>query len=65
MRPVNLHLTVEAIVEEEVVGHPHPVRLHRVALAIVIVPYVAVIIVADLGFAVALHSVGLSGMKLL
>ena len=38
MRPVNLHLTVEAVVEEEVVGHPHPVGLHGVALAIVVVP---------------------------
>ena len=47
MRPVNLHLTVEAIVKEEVVGHPHPVRLHRVALSIIVVPNVTVVVVTD------------------
>ena len=37
VRPVDLHLSVETIVQQEVVGHTHAMRLHRVALAIVIV----------------------------
>ena len=37
MRSKDFHLPVEAIVEKEVVGHAYPVRLHRVALAIVVV----------------------------
>ena len=41
MRSVDLHLPVEAIVQEQVVGHPHAVRLHGVALAIVVVTDVA------------------------
>ena len=47
VRPVHLHLTVEPVVEEEVVGHPHPVRLHGVALAIIVVPNVTVVVVTD------------------
>ena len=30
--PVDLHLSVESIVEEQVVGHPHTVGLHGVTL---------------------------------
>ena len=30
--PVDLHLSVESIVEQQVVGHPHAVGLHRVTL---------------------------------
>ena len=41
VRPVDLHLPVESVVEEEVVGHAHPVGLHRVALAVVVVANVA------------------------
>ena len=52
VRPVNLHLAIEAVVEEEVVGHPHPMRLHGMALAIVVVPNVTVVIVTDFRFAV-------------
>ena len=33
--PVDLHLSVESIVEEQVVGHPHAVGLHWVTLAII------------------------------
>ena len=47
VRPVNLHLAIEAVVEEEVVGHPHPVRLHRVSLSIVVISYVTVVIITD------------------
>ena len=47
MGSVNLHLPVETVVEEEVVGDPHPMRLHGMALAIVVVPNVAVIIIAN------------------
>ena len=36
-RPVDLHLAVEAVVEQQVVRHPDAVRLHRVALAVVVV----------------------------
>ena len=53
---VHLHLPVEPIVEQEVVGHPHPVGLHGMALAIIVVPDVAVIIIANFRFAMTLHS---------
>ena len=46
VRSVNLHFTVETVVEQEVVGHPHPVRLHGVTLAIVVVSYVTVVVIA-------------------
>ena len=52
MGSVNLHLPVETVVEEEVVGHPHPMRLHGMTLAIVVVPNVTVVIVTDFRFAV-------------
>jgi hypothetical protein len=41
VRPENFHFSVEAVVQEEVVGHANAVRLHRVALAVVVVPDVA------------------------
>ena len=56
--PVDLHLSVESIVEEQVMGHPHTVGLHGVTLAIVVVPNVTVVIVTDFRLAVCLHSVG-------
>ena len=34
---INLHLSVESIVEKQVVGHPYSVWFHRVSLAIVVV----------------------------
>ena len=34
---IDLHLPVETIVEQKVVGHPHSLGLHRVALAVVVV----------------------------
>ncbi len=37
MTYIYLHLSVETIVEEEVVGHSDAVRLHRVTLPIVVV----------------------------
>lgn len=37
---VNLHLSVKAIVEQEVVGHADSVGFHRMALAVVIIPNV-------------------------
>jgi hypothetical protein len=37
---INLHLSVESIVEEKVVGHTNTVRLHGVTLPIVVVAYV-------------------------
>merc|ERR1719397_1580549 len=55
MGPVDLHLSVESIVEEQVVGHPHAVGLHWVTLSIVVVANVRVIVVADLGLTVLLH----------
>ena len=55
MGSVHLHLPVEPIVEQEVVGHPHPVGLHGMALPIVVVPNVAIIIVADFRLAMTLH----------
>lgn len=38
---VDLHFPVQAIVEEEVVGHADPVGLHGMTLAIVVVPHIA------------------------
>lgn len=35
---VNLHLSVEAIIEQQVVGHADSVGFHRMTLAIVIIP---------------------------
>jgi hypothetical protein len=37
VRAVDFHLPVESIVQEEVVGHAHSVRLHGVALSIVVI----------------------------
>merc|ERR1711971_45429 len=45
--PVDLHLPVEPIVEQKVVGHPYPMGLHGVTLPIVVVANVTVIVVAD------------------
>lgn len=41
MTYVNLHLSVKAIVEQEVVGHADSVGFHRMTLAVVIIPNVA------------------------
>ena len=40
VRSVDLHLSVESIVEQKVVGHAYTVRLHGVTLPIVVVAYV-------------------------
>merc|ERR550532_3086462 len=53
--PVDLHLSVESIVEKQVVGHSHTVGLHWVTLSIVVVPDVRVIVVANLRFTMLLH----------
>lgn len=38
---VDFHLPVQAVVEQQVVGHPDAVRFHGVSLAVVVVPDVA------------------------
>ena len=38
---VDLHLPVESIVEQKVVGHPYPMGLHGMSLPIVVVANVA------------------------
>ena len=63
MRPVDLHLPVESVVEEEVVGHPHPMRLHGMSLAIIVVANVTVVVVTHFGLVVGLHFGLLSGNK--
>ena len=45
MRSVDLHFSVEAIVEKEVMGHPHPVRLHRMPLSIIVISNITVIVI--------------------
>ena len=35
--PINFHLPVESIIEEQIVGHSYPVGFHGMALAIVVV----------------------------
>lgn len=37
---IDLHFSVKAVVEKEVVGHADPVGLHGVALAIIVVPHI-------------------------
>ena len=37
---IDFHLAIQPIVEEKVVGHPDTMRLHRVALTVVVVAYV-------------------------
>lgn len=37
-RPKHLHLPVQAVVHNQVVGHANPVRFHGVPLTVVIVP---------------------------
>ena len=63
MRSVDLHFSVEAIVEKEVVGHPHSVRLHGMSLAIVVVANVTIIVVTHFRLVVGLHFSLLSGNK--
>ena len=43
---VDLHPTVERVVDDEVVGHPDPVGLHRVTLTVVVVSYAWLVEVA-------------------
>lgn len=38
---IDLHFPVKAIVEKEVVCHADPVGFHGMALAIIVVPYIA------------------------
>ena len=44
----HLHLLVDAVVQEEVVGHADTVRLHRMTLSVVEVAHVGVVKVRDL-----------------
>lgn len=34
---IDVHLFVQAVANQQVVGHPYPMRLHRMALSIVVV----------------------------
>lgn len=34
---INLHLPIESIVQQKVMGHPYPMRLHGMTLTIVVV----------------------------
>mmetsp|Transcript_20887 Transcript_20887/g.48471 ORF Transcript_20887/g.48471 Transcript_20887/m.48471 type:complete len:200 (+) Transcript_20887:954-1553(+) len=45
---VDVHFSVKAVGEQQVVGELEPVRLHRVARAVVVVPHIAVIKVGNL-----------------
>ena len=38
---IYFHFSVQSIVEEQIVSHAYPVRLHRVTLAIVVIPDIA------------------------
>ena len=48
MRSIDLHLSVESIVEDEIMRHPYPVGFHWMALAVVIIANVSIIIIANL-----------------
>ena len=47
MRAITLHLTVEAVGEDEVVGHFYAVGFHGVGGAVVEVAYVGLVEVGD------------------
>ena len=49
---VDLHFAIEPIVEQKVVGHAYPVRLHGETLPIIIIAYVTVIIITNFSSAV-------------
>lgn len=38
---INFHFSVKAVIEQQIVGHSYPVRLHRMPLAIIVVPNIA------------------------
>ena len=44
--PVDLHPTVELVLDDEVVGHPDPMGRHRMLLPVVVLPYARLIEVA-------------------
>mmetsp|Transcript_22235 Transcript_22235/g.68622 ORF Transcript_22235/g.68622 Transcript_22235/m.68622 type:complete len:392 (+) Transcript_22235:358-1533(+) len=56
--PEHLHHAVEPVVHHEVVRHPHAVRLHRVALAVVEVSDLRVVEVRDASSARSRHGSG-------
>ena len=47
-RPEDLHLSIETVVDEQIVGHANSVGLHGVPLPVVVVTDVRVIVVTDL-----------------
>ena len=55
VRTVDLHLSVQPVVQQQVVRHPYPVGLHGVALAIVVVPDITVVVVTHFRLVVGLH----------
>jgi len=59
VRAEHLHLVEEAVAAEQRVGHADAVRLHRVALPVVVVAYLRVVEVAD----AALRPVRASGRQ--
>lgn len=47
VRAEHVHLPEEAVAAKQGVGHTDPMRLHRVALAVVVVPHLLVVEVAN------------------
>ena len=44
---VDLHLAVESVVEEKIVGHADAMGLHRMSLSVVVIADVTIVVVAD------------------
>lgn len=62
---INLHLSVEAIVEQKVVGHADSVGFHGVTLAIVIIPHVTWNKIKHIFFNMDAHETFKNQLKLL
>lgn len=44
--PIDLHLSIEAVVEHEIMSHTYAMWLHGMSLSIVVVANVAIVVVA-------------------
>uniref|UniRef100_A0A8C5YQK5 Uncharacterized protein n=1 Tax=Marmota marmota marmota TaxID=9994 RepID=A0A8C5YQK5_MARMA len=47
VRAINFHFSVETIVEQQIVSHADSVRLHWVALSIIVISNIPVVVVTD------------------
>ena len=52
VRAIYFHLSVQAIVEQEIVSHANPVGLHRMPLSVVVVANISIVVIAYVLFTV-------------